>query len=145
MARVVKGRSPYRQGGDRYEAFRPERRDLDRARRSSSTKELLRIMALAERIGKSPLGGLAIEGAKGIANLVREKPPTLQEAAAARAAAIPTPEEQGKAAGEAQADMQPPLAVAQRPRVRHRHAARPVPQRQVHPHPRDARRGARRG
>ena len=104
MARVVKGRSPYRQGGDRYEAFRPERRDLDRARRSSSTKELLRIMALAEKIGKSPLGGLAIEGAKGIANLVREKPPTLQEAAAARAAAIPTPEEQGKAAGEAQAE-----------------------------------------
>lgn len=104
MARVVKGRSPYRQGGDRYEAFRPERRDIERAKTSSSTKELLRVMALAEKIGKSPLGGLAIEGVKGISNMLRETPPTLQEAAAARAAAVPTPEEQGRATGEAQAE-----------------------------------------
>lgn len=110
MARVIRGRSPYRQGTDAYEAFRPEEREYRRTKPRSTQDELLRIMALAERIGSSPLGGAALEGLKAIKGLFEEgeEAPTLQQAAEARAkaagAAIPTPEEQGRKAGEAQAD-----------------------------------------
>ena len=107
MARVIKGRSPYSQGTSKYEAFRPEQRQYVDRKERSSMDELLRIMALAEKIGKSPLGGLAITGIQKLTQKMEGgAAPTMEQAIAARAGAkaIPTPEEQGKAAGEAQAD-----------------------------------------
>ena len=130
MARIVKGgRTQYAQGTSRFEAFRPERREYKRVKRRSNTEELLRLFALAEKIGNSPVGGAAIAGLQKLASNVQgTDKPTLKAAAAARAQAkaevegkpIPTPEEQGRAAGEAQADQfiqeamkQPAPAIAE--------------------------------
>jgi hypothetical protein len=138
MARIVKGgRTQYAQGTSRFEAFRPERREYKRVKRRSNTEELLRLFALAEKIGNSPVGGAAIAGLQKLASNVQgTDKPTLKAAAAARAQAkaevegkpIPTPEEQGRAAGEAQADQfiqeamkQPAPAIAELQRSDEKH------------------------
>ena len=66
MARV-KGRSFYKQGPSRYEAFRPEaiERELVEGPPSSADR-LVKLFELGERIGNSPISGVLIQGAQAL-------------------------------------------------------------------------------
>lgn len=81
MARVVKGRSPYAQGSSRYEAFRPDQRSYTNPQELTGFQRLLRIMNVAEKVGKSPLSGLLVQG---IQKLAEGAKPTMEQAIAAR-------------------------------------------------------------
>lgn len=86
MARV-KGRSFYKQGPSRYEAFRPEEVEREPVKRETSTERLLNLFALGEKIGNSPISGVLIQGAQALSQAAEARamakagatPETLQQ------------------------------------------------------------------